>query len=259
MGRGGGGRRTGRAGSRPPRPRGAGRNQLEESHFRTSGRKRKPGFTDCGTACAAPEWVAEPVKILTVEDEPVARAVLTRAVHQLGHEPVEADDGRAAWERLQQDIVRVVVSDWIMPHCDGLELCRRIRTRPGVEYIYFILLTSRDASRDNQAAAADAGVDDFLTKPLDSSELWMRLRVAERILKYTTQVRQLEAMLPICSYCKKIRDDRNYWQQLEGYISERTGSDFSHSVCPDCYTRVVLPELEAFRRRRPNVTDERKH
>jgi hypothetical protein len=54
-------------------------------------------------------------------------------------------------------------------------------------------------------------------------------------------------MLPICSYCKKIRDDQNYWQQLEGYISERTGSDFSHSVCPDCYRRVVVPELEQFK------------
>jgi phosphoserine phosphatase RsbU/P len=67
--------------------------------------------------------------------------------------------------------------------------------------------------------------------------------VAERILRYTTQVRQLEEMLPICSYCKKIRDDQNYWQQLEGYISVRTGTDFSHSVCPDCYQRVVIPEL----------------
>ena len=54
----------------------------------------------------------------------------------------------------------------------------------------------------------------------------------------------LEGLLPICSYCKKIRDDRNYWQQLEGYIKARTGSDFSHSVCPDCYQRVVIPEIQ---------------
>ncbi|MBM3856060.1 MAG: response regulator, partial [Verrucomicrobia bacterium] len=143
---------------------------------------------------------------------------------------------------------RVVVSDWTMPGVDGLELCRRIRRRADAEYVYFILLTARDATKENQEEAADAGVDDFLTKPLDVPELWTRLRVAERILRYTTQVRQLEELLPICSYCKKIRDDRNYWQQIEGYISERTGSDFSHSVCPDCYTRVVLPELEKFRR-----------
>ncbi len=184
------------------------------------------------------------MKILTVEDDAVARAILRKALRNLDHEVIEAGDGRAAWQLLQQEPVRVVVSDWMMPESDGLDLCRRIRQRVGSEYIYFILLTSRDATLENQTAAADAGVDDFLTKPLDLPELWMRLRVAERILRYTTQVRQLEEMLPICSYCKKIRDDQNYWQQLEGYISERTGSDFSHSVCPDCYTRVVLPELE---------------
>ena len=185
------------------------------------------------------------MKILAVEDDAVARAVLRQALRRLGHDALEARDGDAAWEILQAEPVRVVVSDWMMPNSDGLDLCRRIRSRTNVDYTYFILLTSRDASPENQTAAADAGVDDFLTKPLDLAELWTRLRVAERILKYTTQVRQLEEMLPICSYCKKIRDDHNYWQQLEGYISERTGSDFSHSVCPDCFDRVVKPQLEA--------------
>jgi DNA-binding response OmpR family regulator len=184
------------------------------------------------------------VKILAVEDDAVARAVLRKALHRLGHEVIEAHDGAAAWARLLAEPVRVVVSDWMMPEMDGLDLCRRIRQRPGQDYIYFILLTSRDATEENSRVAADAGVDDFLTKPLDLAELWTRLRVAERILGYTKQVRQLEQLMPICSYCKKIRDDHNYWQQMEGYISERTGSDFSHSVCPDCYTRVVIPEIE---------------
>jgi len=194
------------------------------------------------------------MKILAVEDDAVSRAVLRQALRRLGHETVEAADGEAAWEALQAEPFRVVVSDWVMPRADGLELCRRIRQRPDAEYIYFILLTSRDATEENQRQAADAGVDDFLTKPLDLPELWTRLRVAERILRYTTQVRQLEEMLPICSYCKKIRDDQNYWQQIEGYISERTGSDFSHSVCPDCYQRVLVPELEKLKASHPTAT-----
>ncbi len=184
------------------------------------------------------------MKILAVEDDPVARAVLRNALQRLNHEVIEANDGQQAWERLQKDPVRIVVSDWIMPHLNGLDLCRRIRRRTDADYIYFILVTGNDATAENQREAADAGVDDFLTKPLNFDELWTRLRVAERILKFTTQVRQLEEMLPICSYCKKIRDDSNYWQQIEGYINERTGSEFSHSVCPDCYNRVVLPEIE---------------
>jgi DNA-binding response OmpR family regulator len=188
------------------------------------------------------------VKIIAVEDDPVARAVLRLALRRLGHEIIEVDDGEAAWKILNETTdVRIVVSDWVMPRSDGLELCRRIRERAGSDYVYFILVTSRDATQENRMAAADAGVDDFLLKPLDVSELWTRLRVAERILGYTRQVRMLEELLPICAYCKKIRDDQNYWQQLEGFISERTGVDFSHSVCPDCYQRVLVPEIESLK------------
>lgn len=184
------------------------------------------------------------MKILAVEDDLVARKILVQALHRLGHEVAEASDGVEALALLDQEPVRVIVSDWLMPEMDGLELCRRIRSKLKAEYTYFILLTSRTADHANQREAIEAGVDDFLTKPLDLQELWMRLRVAERILRYATQVQQLEAFLPICSYCKKVRDDHNYWQQIEGYINQRTGSEFSHSICPDCYQRVIVPELQ---------------
>lgn len=188
------------------------------------------------------------MRIIAVEDDKVALTVIRQALIRLGHEVLEARDGKEAWKILQREPVRVIVSDWEMPEADGLELCRRIRGRLKSEYVYFILLTARDASEANQQSAMEAGVDDFLSKPLDVLELRMRLRVAERILRYTTQVRQLEELLPICSYCKKIRDDQNYWQQMEGYINERTGSEFSHSVCPDCYQRVIVPELEQIKK-----------
>jgi|SRR5690606_30240106 len=188
------------------------------------------------------------MRILTVEDDPVARAVLGRALRKQGHDVVEAGNGREALECLAREPVRVVVSDWMMPEMDGLELCRQLRARPGTEYVYFILLTGQSGSMDNQREAIEAGIDDFLSKPLAEDEIWMRLRVAERILRFATQVRQLEAFLPICGYCKKVRDDGNYWQQIESYINERTGTDFSHSVCPDCYQRVVLPEVEKLKK-----------
>ncbi|QYM80839.1 response regulator [Horticoccus luteus] len=170
--------------------------------------------------------------------------MMRKALTRLGHDVVLAGDGEEAWSALEADAVRVIVSDWTMPRMDGLELCRRVRARTQQQYVYFILLTGHDATEENQRTAAEAGVDDFLTKPLDMTQLWTRLRVAERILRYTTQVRQLEELLPICAYCKKIRDDQNYWQQMESYINERTGSDFSHSICPDCYQRVIVPEME---------------
>ena len=184
-----------------------------------------------------------PTKVLAVEDDVVARRVLVQALTKLGYDVVAAENGEDAWAKLQVEPIRIVVSDWMMPEVDGLELCRRIRERAREDYVYFVLLTGVDATEANQREAADAGVDDFLTKPLKYNDLWMRLRVAGRILGFTRKLQQLEELMPICSYCKKIRDDKNYWQQIEGYINERTGSEFSHSVCPDCYQRVVIPEI----------------
>ena len=67
----------------------------------------------------------------------------------------------------------------------------------------------------------------------------MRLRVAERIVEFATQLRQLKELLPICMYCKKIRDDENYWHAVESYISQQTGSNFSHGICPECFEKHV--------------------
>jgi len=189
------------------------------------------------------------MKVLAVEDEEGSRSILRRSLERLGHEVIEAGDGEEAWTAWLKEKPRVVVSDWQMPTLDGLKLCKRLRAQQGQEYVYFILLTGRGDSGQNRKAAAEAGIDDFLTKPIDMSALWMRLRVAERILKYTVQVHRLEEMMPMCSYCKKIRDDRNYWQQIESYINERTGTEISHSVCPDCYVQVVLPELDRLKQK----------
>ncbi|HEU5077747.1 MAG TPA: response regulator [Opitutaceae bacterium] len=199
------------------------------------------------------------MKILAVEDDLVARKILVQALHRLGHEVTEASDGAEALRLLEAQPARVIVSDWLMPETDGLDLCRRIRSRMNTDYTYFILLTSRTADHANQREAIEAGVDDFLTKPLDLQELWMRLRVAERILRYATQVQQLEAFLPICSYCKKVRDDHNYWQQIEAYINQRTGSEFSHSICPDCYARIIQPELERLKAEQGKPRADRVH
>jgi DNA-binding response OmpR family regulator len=188
------------------------------------------------------------MKILTVEDDGVSRSVLRHALARLGHEIVEAVDGEEAWRLLEAEPLRMIISDWMMPRLDGLELCRRIRSRMHVEYTYFILLTARDNSETNQFAAMEAGVDDFLMKPLRANDLWTRLRVADRILRSTTHVHQLEGLLPICSYCKNIRDDQNYWQQIEHYLSQRTSAEFSHSICPDCYQRVIIPQLKELNR-----------
>ena len=183
------------------------------------------------------------MKILALEDQPVAAMLLMAVLRSLGHEVELAAEGAAAWTKLESGVFRVVVSDWRMPGIDGLELCRMIRKRGG-DYVYFILISAQKITKENRQLALEAGVDDFLMKPVDPEELGMRLHVAERIIGLTAQVKQLESFIPICSYCKKIRDDQKYWQEIESYFGQQQGAKFSHGVCPDCYDRVVVPQLE---------------
>ncbi len=188
------------------------------------------------------------MKILIVDDDSMSIKILESTLHSLGYETVVASDGLQAMDAFRANSVRIIISDWVMPEMDGLDLCRTIRILPSVDYVYFILLTARSAEKENLLQATHAGVDDFLTKPLDRETIWMRLHVAERILEYTTQIRTLKSFLPICMYCKKIRNDENFWQQIEAYIQEHTGSIFTHGICPECYERVIK-QIES---QRPN-------
>jgi CheY-like chemotaxis protein len=183
------------------------------------------------------------MKILIAEDDPASRRILQAVLRQFGHEVIPAADGAEAWQSFEREPTRVIVSDWMMPGLDGLELCRRVRARPQTGYTYFIMLTAHN-ERDRYEEAMAGGVDDFLGKPLSRPELAIRLRVAERILSFTSQIRELKTLLPICMYCKKIRDDRDYWQTVETYMHRHTGADFSHSICPTCYEEYVRPQLE---------------
>jgi CheY-like chemotaxis protein len=88
-----------------------------------------------------------------------------------------------------------------------------------------------------------AGADDFVHKPVGPDELAARLRVGERILGLQTEVRQLEELLPICSYCKKIRDDDNSWHELDRYVARKTDTSFSHGICGECLEIHVEPQL----------------
>jgi DNA-binding response OmpR family regulator len=135
----------------------------------------------------------------------------------------------------------------MMPNLDGLELCRRIRARMEEKYVYIIMLTAREGKKA-YIEGIEAGADDFLHKPVDMDELAARLLVAARILSLHTEVRQLEGLLPICSYCKNIRDDNNSWMPIEGYISRRTEATFSHGACPSCIKKYVTPQLEELKR-----------
>lgn len=120
------------------------------------------------------------MRTLIAEDDAVSRLVLQQAVRKLGHDCLATADGQEAWECLERAEIDVVISDWMMPGIDGVELCRRVRTRTRGTYTYFILLTAL-GDKEHVLAGLEAGADDYLTKPLDRGELQVRLIAAERV------------------------------------------------------------------------------
>jgi sigma-B regulation protein RsbU (phosphoserine phosphatase) len=121
------------------------------------------------------------MRILIADDARDAREILGRLLKRWGHEVVTASNGREAWEILERESIRVIISDWMMPEIDGLELCRRVRDAEWGHYVYYILLTARD-DKEDLIEGMTAGADDFLTKSFNFEELRVRLRAAERIL-----------------------------------------------------------------------------
>jgi len=173
-----------------------------------------------------------------IEDDPTSRIVLSATLKKLGHQVTAATGGAEALAVFDDVNVPVLISDIVMPDVNGLELCRRVRALNRPRYTYIILLTAV-GSKSGYLEGMKAGADDFINKPFDKEQLAARLVVAERILSLQTEVKQLAGLLPICSHCKKVRDDRNYWQQVESYIAERTDAKFTHSYCPDCMKEAL--------------------
>jgi len=183
------------------------------------------------------------MRVLAVDDDSVARLFLKTTLAKLGHQVVEASDGEDAWQLYQTFEFEAVIVDWMMPNVDGLELCKRIRAAERQKYTYVIMLTARKGKQSYLEGMA-AGADDFVSKPVGTDELAARLHVAERIVGLKAEVRKLQGMIPICSYCKKIRSDDDSWQQIEAYVATRTDASFSHGICPDCYDSKVIPQID---------------
>lgn len=190
-----------------------------------------------------------PLHILIAEDDFTSRKILASMLKKDGHIVEEATDGAEAWERIQKegDVPKLIILDWLMPHMAGLEVCRRIRTIKTDVPPYIIMLTIKDDKTDI-ISGLNAGADDYLTKPFDPGELRARIAVGRRIIemqermfcniqelnKALDQIKTLKGIVPICSFCKKIRNDKGFWDQLEAYISRHTDAKFSHGICPNC-------------------------
>lgn len=202
--------------------------------------------------------------MLVADDDRTSRTILDQFLRKWGYETVCAANGDEAWNAIQSEQApSLLLLDWMMPGKDGEMLCRMVKEKPEPHYI--ILITAKDRTED-LVKALDAGADDYIVKPFDKDELHARIRAGERILdlelalkrrvdelqKALDEIKTLRGMLPICSYCKRIRSDNDYWQDIESYVASHSPATFSHGVCPDCFEKIVKPELDALRSARKN-------
>src|SRR6266550_4564070 len=193
------------------------------------------------------------MNILIAEDDPVSCRILERTLAAWGHNVSIATDGAMAWNMLRRaDSPTLAILDIMMPEMDGFEVCRKVREASSAIPPYIILLTAM-STKDDVVTGIQAGANDYLTKPFHREELKVRVEVGVQMLELQrvlaarvteleaalSQVKQLQGLLPICSYCKKVRDDGNYWQRVDTYLSDRIDVQFSHGICPECLDRVT--------------------
>ena len=198
-----------------------------------------------------------PTRVLVAEDDERSRDGLVRLLQREGYDVAVANDGQAAINiLLAPNPPQVALLDWEMPRLDGIHVCWAVRSIPANPYTYIIMVTAKAEAKDALAAFA-AGVDDFLSKPLDSLQLLARLRCGERVLglekrsaesvvelkKALGEVRKLRRLLPICTYCRKVRDHSGAWHETDACDRDETGTEFSQVICPACMENVIQRDM----------------
>jgi len=188
-------------------------------------------------------------RILIVDDERHNIKVLTEFLHA-EYRIMAAKNGENALKAAQSsNPPDLILLDIIMPGIDGYEVCKQLKENDRTKNIPIIFVTAVSEVMD-AAQAFKLGAVDYITKPCNP--LTVRARVKTHLKLYATmralkealkEVKTLNGLLPICSYCKKIRDDKGYWKQIEAYIQERSDATFSHGICQEC-AKKYFPEFD---------------
>ncbi|MCP4293907.1 MAG: response regulator [bacterium] len=184
--------------------------------------------------------------ILIVDDEVLVRQVLKQHLGSKGYRLEIASSGADALEVLGSKAIDLVLLDIMMPKMSGFEVCREIRKTKHRNDLPVIFLSAMGRQED-RVASFDEGGNDYLTKPIGRIELLARVAVHLELLaghrEQFEEIHELRRILPICSYCKKIREDDGYWSLLENYISQHSEAEFTHGICPSCISEN-FPEFE---------------
>jgi two-component system cell cycle response regulator len=155
------------------------------------------------------------MKVMIVDDEPISRRILENFLIECGYEVLSASDGMEALETIRSpDAPRLVISDWMMPKMNGVELCEKIRGMEKEQYIYFILLTTKAEKRD-VIKGLESGADDFIVKPFDREELKYRVKIGERIINLEQRIMQLANT----DYLTGVLNRRAFMERMNGEIN----------------------------------------
>jgi len=198
-------------------------------------------------------------KILVVDDVPKNVQLLATLLSRESYQISAAMNGARAIEMAEKDPPDLILLDVMMPGMNGYEVCQALKRAPRTQSIPIIFLTAK-SGEEAIVEGLEAGAVDYLGKPFRAAELLARVRthlalklaldrerrMREELEKALASVKLLSGLLPICAQCKKIRDDRGYWSQVEDYFQAHSEVEFSHGICPEC-ARELYPELFAHR------------
>jgi DNA-binding response OmpR family regulator len=177
--------------------------------------------------------------ILAVDDNPQNLQFLGKLLSDSGFEVAMAQSGQQALNFIRKTEPDLILLDIMMPEMDGYTVCETIKSDFATRHIPVIFLTAKTDTSD-VVKGFDTGGVDYVTKPFNSAELLARVRTH-------VEVKLLRGLLPICSRCKKIRDDQGFWERVESYLEAHSRVTFSHSICPDCID-VLYGDAEWFRK-----------
>jgi DNA-binding response OmpR family regulator len=199
------------------------------------------------------------MSIFAVDDDSLNLKYLKALLGQSGFKNIEVFvSGESMLARMQTALPDIILLDIMMPGMSGYDVCRSVKTNAKWQHIPIIMITAASLEEEMEPLrlSFELGAMDYISKPFKPIELVMRVKSALHMEKQRQElenaletVRRLEKLLPICSYCKKVRNDQNYWQEVEVYISDHTDTVFSHSICPDCYTKYVKPQLDEIKKK----------
>lgn len=197
--------------------------------------------------------------IWAVDDDEVNLKLIGAILQQSGfHKVRNFKSGEAIITALENSYPDLILLDIMMPGISGFDVMQFLQTNERLKHIPVIVITAVPMQEDMEPLrrSFELGAIDYICKPFATVELEMRIKSSLRLEKQrqdleaaADKIRSLEKLLPICSYCKKVRSDKNYWQEVEVYISEHTDTMFSHSICPSCYEMHVKPQLANLRKK----------